>query len=427
MMTFFDLTIPFRSLLILGFLLELCVGGCMLPAALRRKKLLPKVLIVSGMLISGTLMIIYTAEARANLRDLSVPAVSKWLCGQPLLLPLLLFLAILVCFFHLAVKEWQFRRNTITRSSIKEGIDKISSGLCFYQDGGRVILVNRRMNALCFSVVGKDLQNAELFWQLLSGGEVLPDVERLSFGNHPSFRLPDGTVWTFSYENLNGIHQLSAADTTQIQAVTDELKSKNIELAALNLRLRKHGENVDELTRAKERLETKTRIHSELGQALLSTRRFLLDESGTQAAPLEVWQRNIAMLRKEAELKEKEQPLEMLSRIAASTGIAIQLDGEIPPNEQVQELFVRAAAEALTNAISHARAKTLYIELGSSGYAYTADFRNDGSRPTGEIIEGGGLGSLRKKIEREGGIMQVSGKPDFVLSIMLPKEGGGIL
>jgi hypothetical protein len=74
--------------------------------------------------------------------------------------------------------------------------------------------------------------------------------------------LQDGTVWSFSHEDLNGIYQLSAADTTQIQAVTDELKEKNIELAALNLRLRKHGENVDELTRSKERLETKARIHS---------------------------------------------------------------------------------------------------------------------------------------------------------------------
>ena len=424
MVTYFDLSIPLRSLLLLGFLLELCIGGCLFPMAYRRKKLLPKVLILLGMLISATLMIIYTAEARANLRDLRVPAISQWLCGQPLLLPLFLFAVILVCFVCLILRQLQFHRNTITRSSIKEGIDKISSGLCFYQDGGRVILVNRRMNSLCFAIVGKDLQNAELFWRVLSGGEVLPNVERLSFGNHPSFRLPDGRVWTFTYENLDGIHQLSAADTTQIQSVTDELKTKNIELAALNLRLRKHGENVDELTRAKERLETKTRIHSELGQALLSTRRFLLDESGTQAAPLEVWQRNIAMLRKEAQLKEKEQPLEMLSRIAESTGIAIRLVGDLPPSEQVQELFVRAAAEALTNAISHAQAKTLYIELVQDGYTYTARFSNDGTKPDGEITEGGGLGSLRKKIEREGGTMQVTGTPEFILAVTLPKESG---
>ena len=77
-----------------------------------------------------------------------------------------------------------------------------------------------------------------------------------------------------------------------------------------------------------------------------------MDEDGDQPVPLELWQRNIAMLRKEAELKEDEQPLEMLSRIAASTGIAIQFDGDLPSNADVQKLFVQAAAEALTNAVS---------------------------------------------------------------------------
>lgn len=427
MMSYNDLSIPFRSLMILGLFLELCVGGCMIPVVFRRKKQLPKILIILGMAAVATMMIIYTAEARANLRALEIPEISKWLRSCPILIPLLVFVVALAGFAYLIIKELQFRKNTITRSSIKEGIDKISSGLCFYLDGGRVILVNSRMNELCFRIVGRDLQNAELFWEILSGGEVLPGVQRLSYGSRPNFRLQDGTVWTFAYENLNGIHQLSAADTTQIQAVTDELKDKNIELAALNLRLRKHGENVDELTRSKERLETKARIHSELGQALLSTRRYLLDEDGDQPVPLELWQRNIAMLRKEAQLKEDEQPLEMLSRIAASTGIAIQLNGELPFNEEVQKLFVQAAAEALTNAVSHAQAKTLYMKLVEEKHTYTVFFQNDGDRPDGEITEGGGLGSLRKKVEREGGTMMVQSDPEFTLTIALPKERGDIV
>ena len=202
------------------------------------------------------------------------------------------------------------------------------------------------------------------------------------------------------------------------------MKEKNLELTALNIRLRKHGENVDELTRSKERLETKARIHSELGQALLSTRRYLLEEDGDQPVPLELWQRNIAMLRKEAELKEDEQPLEMLSRIAASTGIVIQFNGDLPSNADVQRLFVQAAAEALTNAVSHAQAKTLYIDFTENRHTYMVCFSNDGDKPDGEVTEGGGLGSLRKKVEREGGSMTVTGEPAFHLAIALPKERG---
>ena len=427
MMNYFDLSIPVRSLLILGLFLELCICGCLLPGVFRQKKSAPKMLLLSGMLLSGVFMIIYTAEARARLRDLVVPEISEWLCKQPILLPLFVFLLVLANTVWFAIKEYRFRKNTITRSSIKEGVDKLNSGLCFYQSDGRVVLANKCMTNLCFAIVGRDLQNAELFWEILSGGEVKEDVQRLSNGSRPIFRLPDGNVWAFACEELNGIYQLTAANTTQIQSVTDELKEKNAELAVLNLRLRKHGENVDELTRSRERLETKTRIHSELGQALLSTHRFLLHEQGEQQQLLQMWQSSIAMLRKEAELKEEEQPMDMLTRIASATGIIIERSGNLPSDADVQKLFVQSAAEALTNAVSHAQAKKLFIELEENAQGFTVCFRNDGEAPKGEITEGGGLGSLRKKIESEGGTMTVKAEPEFSLIVTIPKGRGDIL
>ena len=49
MLSYNDLSIPFRSLLILGLFLELCVGGCMIPVVFRRKKLVPKLIVILGM------------------------------------------------------------------------------------------------------------------------------------------------------------------------------------------------------------------------------------------------------------------------------------------------------------------------------------------------------------------------------------------
>ena len=133
------------------------------------------------------------------------------------------------------------------------------------------------------------------------------------------------------------------------------------------------------------------------------------------------------MLRKEAQQKSNEKPLEMLQRISASTGISTQITGALPESEEVQRLFIEAAAEALTNAIRHARAKTLYVTLTETELSYSASFRNDGTRPDGEITEGGGLGSLRKKLEREGGSMEIKSRPDFELLVTLPKKGGNEL
>ena len=423
-MIYYDLTIPLRCIVILSLFLAFCFGAYLLSLLRLRKKQKTIALTLLAMAVSGILMILYTAEARANLRSLSVPVVSDWLCRKSVLFPIAVFLVILAMELVIFQDEWKFRKNTITRSSIKEGIDKISSGLCFYQKGGRVILANQRINTLCFQIAGRDLQNAQIFWDLLRCEDPIPGVRRIASGNQPVFQLTDGSVWTFSCKQVEDIFQLSAAQTTQIHAVTEELKQKNIELEALNLRLRKYGENVDELTRAKERLETKSRIHGELGQALLASRRYLVNEGDCEEIPLEQWRSSIAMLRKEAEQRDAEKPLEMLQRIAASTGIATQITGALPVAEDIQRLFVEAAAEALTNAISHAQAKTLYIDLEETQGAFSASFRNDGIPPQSTITEGGGLGSLRKKLEREGGTMTVSSCPDFVLTVILPKKGG---
>ena len=67
------------------------------------------------------------------------------------------------------------------------------------------------------------------------------------------------------------------------------------------------------------------------------------------------------------------------------------------------------------------------IDLEETEEAYCAAFRNDGISPQGKITEGGGLGSLRKKVEREGGTMAITSSPDFTLSVLLPKKGGEIL
>lgn len=422
MMTYYNLSIPFQSLIQLGLFLEFCFGSYIMWTLSDRKKTFTKVMVVVGMIISGALLIIYTAEARADLRKLEIPPISDWLCGKPVIFTVIIFAGILALFIHYFFQEREYRKNTITRASIQEGVDKISSGICFFSKDGRIILSNERMHNLCFEIVGRDLQNGDLFWKILSGGETLPQAKRLEYGDHPSFRMDNGVIWTFGREMIDGIYQLTAADTTQIHMITDELKRKNKELSALNHRLRKYGENVDELTRSKERLETKSHIHRELGQALLSTRRFLLDEDNSQSPPLDLWEQNVAMLRKEANLKADELPMDMLTRIAAATGINIDIKGDEIKDAEVQRLFAQAAAEALTNAIGHAQASTLFIEQSEREYVYYVRFTNDGNQPMKEIVEGGGLTSLRKKIENEAGTMEITSMPKFMLEVTLPKE-----
>lgn len=415
-MTYFNLSVPMRCMILLGCFLCVCLGGYLTTGVYRRKSRQHRLQLIGAIGLNALMLIIYVGEARANLRSLQVPELSRWLCSRSVLWPMFLLVATAVYYVLLIREEWHYRENTIDRFSIKEGVDQISSGLCFYIKGGRVILANSRMNALCHTIAGHALQDAEAFWKQLSGGEVQPGVKRLAFGLYPSFRLPDGTVWSFAREELEGFIQLTAADTTQQQALTDELQDKNLDLAALNLRLRKHGENVDELARSRERLETKVRIHGELGQALLAARRYLLDET-TQEPPVDIWRRNIAMLRKEMEAKKAEDPLMILQKAAASAGVQLMILGQLPEKAECRQLFLLAASETLTNAVFHAGARKLRIDLTETESRWTMRFTNDGAKPEKPITEGGGLGSLRRKTESIGAVMTVESSPEFALII----------
>ena len=161
---------------------------------------------------------------------------------------------------------------------------------------------------------------------------------------------------------------------------------------------------------------------SQLGQALLLTRRYLQGEEDNSKELIKILKRNVHMLRMESEIPKNDEPLDMLMKVARSAGIKVNIIGEMPEHEDVNRLFFEAAAEALTNAVRHADSKTLFVKLSENEENYSICFTNDGNKLINEIIEGGGLGALRQKTERIGGTMEVSYKSAFVLKLTVLKK-----
>ena len=422
MATFYDLSETAQILFMAAQFIATCMGICMVPMVYQKRRWLPKRILPILILLSGGMLVVFSANIRVQKQSLPMPAVTQWASEQPIWLFLLLLAAIFGHMIFLLVKEKLYRKSTITRFSIKEGLDSLSSGLCFYEPRGRIILSNSCMQELCHKLMGRDLQNAALFWELLQKGEAGADVVCIHQGDTPSFRLPDGTVWSFAWEQLDGICQLTAADTTQIHDLTSRLEQENRQLEQFNQRLRDYGEKADALTRAKERLEIKVKVHGMLGQALLATRRCLQDEGISTDEAMSLWHHSVAVLHKEA-VQKTEKPLEALKKAAAATGITLALTGEIPAETKVRQLFLQAAAEALTNAISHAKAKTLYVNFTEEQASCSVTIYNDGLLPAGPIREGGGLSALRKNAERIGGQMEIRSVPQFILTVTVGKGG----
>ena len=424
MIGFCDLHYAVKSFFLVVTFVAVCSSICLLPRVFSRKKLIPKLLVSLCFILCGGMLILFAVQVKSAHPAWKLTPIIESVTELPVILPILLLLAVITTLLTIVIKERKFEKNSITRSSVKESLDYLNTGLCFAYKNGMVMLINHRMNNLSHTIFGRDLQNANAFWENLSNGEIQSGVTRLSMGANPSLRLPDKTVWTFSREVIDGITQLTAAETTRLNILTEELNEKNAELSVMNERLRKYGENVDKLTREKERLETKTRIHRELGQALLTTRRYLRSESDNSQELLDMLKRNITMLRMESESPKNDKPLDMLMKAAHSAGIEVIITRQMPKQEDVNRLFFEAATEALTNAVRHADAKKLCVELTEDNTAYSVCFTNDGNQPQNEIVEGGGLGSLRQKTEQIGGTMEVLNQPQFVLKLTVLKKRG---
>jgi glucose-6-phosphate-specific signal transduction histidine kinase len=170
------------------------------------------------------------------------------------------------------------------------------------------------------------------------------------------------------------------------------------------------------------------RVHDEMGKCLLATQRYLKDDT---AKPLpgtivSSWKKAVSMLKYSNETKDDDMMLEIRKTCAFVKMDFIQT-GQLPGNEKTAYLLTCAVRECVTNAVRYADAAALYVDFSETLDAASVVITNNGKLPEGEIKEGGGLSTLRRRIEREGGSMVVQAQPTFGLTVTIPKNKEGVL
>ena len=322
------------------------------------------------------------------------------------------------------LRRW--RRSHISGTSVKESLDWLPSGLCFYVRDGLPRLVNVRMDELCRALTGGPLNNGAVFWQRLAEGDVLPENRALQRGGAPMVQTADGRVWSFERCAVgNGLTQIVASDITREQEMNARLARENRRLEEMNRRLRQYGGRIRELTRERETLSAKTRIHDDFGQALLAARRLALLPSDAQQREevLRMWRQNLTLMERMGEQESPAQGFEGLIAAANAIGMRVKIDGEQPPEgAPCMEILENAAHECLTNAVRHAGGAELRIRMSQAEGRIRVVFSNDGAPPEAAVTEGGGLSSLRRRVESAGGKMWVQSAPRFALTVELPME-----
>ena len=321
-------------------------------------------------------------------------------------------------------------RKTINNTSIKEAFDNLPTGVCFFNEAGLPVLCNRAMYRFSFAVSGKDVQFVTDLGDLLEE-DFTPIDGAVKDGK--VFTVAGGRAWqlekrTVADEKDGTYTQFVALDVTDLQQNRVELTEENNQLRRTQAELKKLSANVVTVTREEEILNTKMRVHDEMGKSLLATQQYLKDDMATPLPNTIVssWKKAVSMLKYSNETKDDDMMLE-IRKTCAFVNLDFVQTGQLPNNEKTAYLLTCAVRECVTNAVRYADATAIYVDFSETLNAASVVITNNGKLPEGEIKEGGGLSTLRRRIEREGGSMVVQAQPDFRLTVTIPKHKEGVL
>lgn len=310
------------------------------------------------------------------------------------------------------------------RRIVKEALDNLPSGLCFFSEKGLVMLCNRQMHRLAFEITGRDIQCISEMQDLIEGRGVKTSRDG------ELFILQDGSAWRFEQKQ---IHLPDSADCTQVIAsnVTrfyknkKELEESGRRLEEAAARLRRLSADVLAVSREEEILRMKMRVHDDFGHAIIKTRLLLRENGPIDENIVSVWDNALLHLKNTdgAENRNVNDALIRLRESASQLGLCVSFAGPFPKDGEIAALFALAAEECVTNAVRHAGARHLYVKIMNSSRLWAAEITNDGAVPKKEIIEGGGLSSLRACIEKAGGSMLLRSLPYFQLNVYLLEKG----
>lgn len=400
--------------LILSLFLLLSAYG--IPRDKRKKYLHPAVFLFFFVLLS----VLADAFSRIT-EDL---AYKTWLPLPMWLLWCVTFAADFLILWDIA-GLWKLRKQTLSRDSIKQALDMLPSGICYFTPSGRVKLCNRQMDSLFRAIAQSDLQTLAELQEALSGCDATGDVICIS-RERQTYLFPDGKAWRYRQTEVtasDGTLYTEAvfSDITELYNKNLELKEQIKRLNAISRELKWLSDNALILTREKEVLSAKTKLHDDMGAGLIAIRHILNNNQTEEASnALDLFRRAVSAIKYDNACPQGRSELDSFLQDAEAIGVKVNLSGDLPEQEELRHVVILAMRECLTNSVRHAEATTMQITVENKTDSISVKITNDGKAPEAEVVPKGGLHNLQRHILACGGRMEIQSKPGFALTVVLP-------
>lgn len=363
-----------------------------------------KHIVISATLLSVEYFLLQiTSDIMHRQKGMESEGLSYKLGLIPVIWWIVLIAGIMAISITLASFFSHWKKEHITPMSVKDSIDMLHAGLCYWEDGGRIILSNKKMDELCLAISGEMLLNGEKFFDCLES-ESIP--------------MSDGTIKYFFHNQVEfedkQIHELVAVDVTELYKKNELLEQETISLQKMNESLRKYNQNIVETVRKQEILDAKVYIHDEMNRLMLVTTSNaempMAEEEFREI--LTLWRNNAILLGGESEKAKDNTDISEVNQLAELLGIRLTWQGEAPgvmPGS-IRKVFIMVAREAIANAVKHAEAKNITIGIHKKDAKLLIEISNDGKLPEGKITLGGGLSNIKRMVEEKRGQFRVEAK-----------------
>ena len=384
----------------------------------------PVRLIFAGLLLFS---LVFTQNFQTICVKIKNEGMTPWIIERAQKIPVWFVLAGLmvstVCLGAVwTVMERQIRF-ALTPVSLQEGLDFMPDGISFSTQDGIPLLVNRKMQNISYAAFGTGVLDMRRLLQLLTAVGCHVEYKE----NAVFLHLQDGSIWDIQYREIpirsSQVQECIAYDITEQYQKNQEMEKRNAHLAAVNKKMREYNQNLDSITREREILAAKVRIHDDVGRSLLALRAYLSHKNGDRKGLVDLWRFTVSALKGEAVSHDTADRMEVLAQAAEAVDVKLVFDGEIPKEQQLEEVVAAAIHECLTNTVKHADGSELAVHTMVENNMVTFELKNNGKPPEGTVEEKGGLRTLRTIVEQHGGRMEILSRPEFLLRIQL-RTGG---
>ncbi len=341
-------------------------------------------------------------------------------------------------FFHIAINLvfvgfalfsiyslYKSSKNKINTFSIKEALENLPTGIAFKTKHSDLLLANHIMHNLCKEITGKALQNAKTFWDDINAIQSKENCVIKS--NEPAFVLKNGDIWQFSKTmhiySGDEYCEYKATNITQLYNLSEDMRNVGEKLMQQHQRLKKLTDIIEDNAEIGVALNMKINFHDNFGNLLALTKKAIIEgENIDEAKTLVDYWKNLNSTIKELSSNDKQSlTLEQVMLFANKLGCEILIKGEMPRDEHNKIITLLCINEMLKNAYMHAGAQKLSVNILQSEGAINFTIQNNVTHELYEIKEGGGLSSLRQRIEKAGGAMTMSCNDGVTMSVKLLK------